>query len=63
MIVCHCAGVTDRDIARLVEQGATTLGDITRNCGAGRNCAPCRAVLQEMLCEACPNTSLVEAAA
>jgi bacterioferritin-associated ferredoxin len=49
MIVCHCAGVTDRDIARLVEEGATTIREIARRCGAGRSCAPCRLSLQEML--------------
>jgi len=61
MIVCHCAGVTDRDIARLVEQGATTVREITRQCGAGMHCAPCRSQLREMLCTVeCP---AVEAAA
>jgi bacterioferritin-associated ferredoxin len=53
MIVCHCTGVTDRDIARLVEEGATTVREITRRCGAGRTCAPCRAGLQELLAT-CP---------
>ena len=42
MIVCHCVGATDQTIARLVAEGATSLGDIVRECGAGRCCAPCR---------------------
>lgn len=57
MIVCHCTGVTDRDIAELVADGATTVGEIIRRCGAGRSCGPCRAELEEMLdsaCAACP---------
>ena len=53
MIVCHCAEVTDRDIARLIDEGATTVGDIIRRCGAGRNCGPCRAELADMLSSAC----------
>ena len=53
MIVCHCAEVTDRDIAQLIEEGATTIGEIIRRCGAGRNCAPCRAELKGMLSDAC----------
>lgn len=63
MIVCHCAGVTDRDIAQLVEEGATTVGEITRRCGAGRHCAPCRAELKGILATACSDDVLVEVAA
>lgn len=63
MIVCHCAGMTDRDIAQLVEEGVTTLGEITRRCGAGRHCAPCRAELKEMLSAACPGECLTGVAA
>jgi bacterioferritin-associated ferredoxin len=63
MIVCHCAGVTDREIVQLVEEGATTLGEITRRCGAGRHCGPCRDELKGLLSAACPGECLVEAAA
>ena len=63
MIICHCAGVTDRDIAELVDQGVTTVGEITRRCGAGRCCAPCRAELKQILGVACSGEPLVEAAA
>jgi bacterioferritin-associated ferredoxin len=64
MIVCHCTGATDRDIARLVSEGANSVGDIIRQCGAGRSCAPCRAGLQELLADACPRRGecLVQAA-
>ncbi len=47
MIVCHCVGVTDGTIRKLVEAGATSVGEITRRCGAGRCCAPCR---EEIAC-------------
>lgn len=53
MIVCHCAGVTDRDIAQLVAEGAVTVREITQRCGAGRTCSPCRTHLEEILSEAC----------
>lgn len=64
MIVCHCTGVTDRDIHRMVADGATTVNEITRRCGAGRTCPPCRAGLTEILAEACPfqRECLVQAA-
>lgn len=42
MIVCHCAGVSERTIHTLISSGARSVRDITRLCGAGRCCAPCR---------------------
>ncbi len=54
MIICQCTGVTDRQIARMIEEGATTVGDIARRCGAGRCCAPCRVEIAEMIAEASP---------
>jgi bacterioferritin-associated ferredoxin len=41
MILCHCAAVTDVTIVRMIAEGATTVREITRRCGAGR-CVPCR---------------------
>ena len=59
MIVCHCVGVTDCTIKRLIEGGASTLGEITRLSGAGRCCAPCRDEIATMLYStaAAPHTS------
>ncbi len=42
MVLCQCVGVTDVTIKQLIEEGATSVGDITRRCGAGRCCTPCR---------------------
>ncbi len=49
MIVCHCAGVTDRVITDVVRAGATTVKDIVQRTGAGRCCAPCRDELRALL--------------
>jgi bacterioferritin-associated ferredoxin len=49
MIVCHCVGVSDATIARLVEEGASTLAEITGLTGAGRCCAPCRDEIRSLL--------------
>jgi bacterioferritin-associated ferredoxin len=49
MIVCHCAGVTDRTITEVVHAGATTVEDIVRRTGAGRCCAPCRDEIRALL--------------
>ena len=42
MIVCHCAAVTDSTIQRLIGEGARSVAEIARRCGAGRRCSPCR---------------------
>ncbi len=51
MIFCHCAGVTDTTIAQVIEDGASSVEDIARCCGAGLNCAPCREELELLLAE------------
>jgi bacterioferritin-associated ferredoxin len=49
MIVCHCAGVTDRAITTVVRAGAATVKDIVQRTGAGRCCAPCRDEIRALL--------------
>jgi len=64
MIVCHCAGVTDGTIRNLIKAGAASLGEITRRCGAGRCCQPCREEIASLL-EGCsaPRAAVAEFAA
>ena len=49
MIVCHCAAVTDTAIERLIDEGARSVAEIARRCGAGRCCAPCRDEITALL--------------
>jgi bacterioferritin-associated ferredoxin len=49
MILCHCAGVTDSTIARVIEEGAASVADVTRLTGAGLCCAPCREEIAGLL--------------
>jgi bacterioferritin-associated ferredoxin len=49
MVVCHCKGLSDRDIRRVIETGARTPRDVTRQCGAGSVCGGCRPVIHELL--------------
>jgi bacterioferritin-associated ferredoxin len=49
MIVCHCAGVTDRAIQELARDGVRTVRDVVRQTGAGRCCAPCRSEIAAIL--------------
>jgi bacterioferritin-associated ferredoxin len=41
MIVCHCAGVTDTKIFELIRDGASSVAEISRRCGAGSCCQSC----------------------
>ena len=38
MLVCHCKGITDRDIRKALLEGALTRDDIERACRAGSAC-------------------------
>lgn len=42
MLVCHCRGVSDRQIKRAVKSGACSLRDVARATGAGMRCGGCR---------------------
>jgi bacterioferritin-associated ferredoxin len=50
MIVCLCHAVTDRDIDRVIEDGASTVEEIGRQCGAGTGCGACVMELHDKLC-------------
>ncbi len=49
MVVCLCAGSSDRDIERAVEAGARNLSEIGDLCRAGLDCGGCRPTLLGIL--------------
>lgn len=49
MIVCLCHGVSDRDLERVIEAGASTVEEIGQRCGAGTDCGTCLGELRERL--------------
>lgn len=49
MLVCHCKGLTDRDVRRAIQAGACTHHAVTRECGAGSVCGGCRPLIDELL--------------
>lgn len=59
MILCHCAAVSEKTVERLIDEGARSVAEIVRRCGAGRRCAPCRAEIATMLyaAETLPHTA------
>ncbi len=51
MYVCSCRGVTDREVAQAIVDGADSVGEIARACGAGSNCGGCWPTLELLLDE------------
>jgi len=52
MIVCHCHGVTDREIRTCVQNGAKTPDDVADHCGASTGCGGCSALVAEIVADA-----------
>ena len=52
MLVCHCRGITDRQIRRLVREGACSTRDVARATGAGLRCGGCRSNVKQVVDEA-----------
>jgi bacterioferritin-associated ferredoxin len=49
MLVCHCKGLSDREIQRAIGAGAATPCELARSCGAGSVCGGCRPLLDELI--------------
>ena len=52
MIVCLCAGVDDCEVRSCINDGARSLDEIARRCGAGADCGGCIDLLEDALDEA-----------
>ncbi len=53
MIVCLCKAVSSSTLRRIIEEGAASLDEVGRACGAGTDCGGCRGAIDEMVDEAC----------
>lgn len=51
MIACLCHGVSERQVRREIERGATTIEDLAGSCGAGACCHGCHPTLDALLAE------------
>lgn len=51
MLVCHCRGVSDRQIRRAVKEGCTSLRAVGRETGAGMRCGGCRSNVESIVNE------------
>ena len=51
MLVCHCRGISDRQIRRAVKDGATSAREVARETGAGMRCGGCRSNVKAVVNE------------
>ena len=49
MLVCHCNGVSDRTVRRVVRDGALSVAEVGRACGAGTCCRGCSATIGRII--------------
>ena len=64
MYVCICRAVTDKEVESVIHEGAQSVADVTRACGAGGDCGSCQGEIEQMLDARCiercaPNTRRV----
>lgn len=51
MYVCLCHGVTDREIREAAENGCSSMRQLGRELGVGRQCGRCASTAREILRE------------
>ena len=49
MIICECTGTTDAKIRAIARDGAKTVAEVARRCGAGACCQSCRPAIARIL--------------
>jgi len=53
VILCICQAVSDREVDAAIRDGARSLADVARACGAGRQCGCCRPAIERRVDSAC----------
>jgi len=56
MYVCMCEAVTDHEIRRAVENGASSVSEVMACTRAGTKCGACRAEIAELVDAAAPRS-------
>lgn len=51
MYVCVCLAVTDKEVERTIDEGAESLDEVTRACGAGGDCGSCCKLIEQIIDE------------
>ena len=49
MLICSCKAVVERTVRAAIADGATTIEEVGRRCGAGTKCGGCHLLIEELL--------------
>jgi bacterioferritin-associated ferredoxin len=49
MLICHCNSVSDHSIRKAVREGAVSVEDVARSCGAGACCGGCQSAVEDVI--------------
>ncbi len=60
MILCICQSVTDREVDAAIQDGAQSLVEVARACGAGTDCGCCRGAIEQRLERACGSSACAD---
>jgi bacterioferritin-associated ferredoxin len=61
MYICLCHGITDRQIRRAVEQGASSLGEVQMQLPVGGCCGRCEPAARKLIEEHCTRATACQA--
>ena len=54
MVVCSCRAVSDRAVRAAIDDGATSVEEVTARCAAASRCGGCSPTLERLIAEHAP---------
>ena len=60
MIVCLCKGVSCNAVRVAIGEGAMSIDEVGRACGAGTDCGGCHSAIEDLLEHEAPNMASCE---
>lgn len=49
VIVCHCKGISDRDVRAAIRSGAACRVQVGERCAAGTGCGGCHGTIEDLI--------------
>jgi len=49
VLICSCKAVSERTVRAAIADGASSIDDVGRRCGAGTQCGGCHLLIEELL--------------
>jgi assimilatory nitrate reductase catalytic subunit len=62
LLVCHCHRIGDRTIRECIRNGARSIDEVSRSCGAGMACGGCRPAIGALVGDAASERRCAEEA-